>query len=283
MASRSVLAQLGKETVEILGRGKYTSAGGRVVSIANLIKDAKEQTVHYTPVMFDDVLDRRAEVLTTAPRYETVFEVRNCTTLDAAGELQADAEDIDVFCLNFASAKHPGGGFLNGARAQEESLARATGLYPCLNRAKAMYEAGRQCGTCLYTDHMAYSPRVPVIRENDGNLLDEPYTISIVTSAAVNAGTVKPHERSKIERVMLGRMEKMLSLAVVHGHHTLVLGAWGCGVFRNDPADMARWFHTYLVETPTFEGVFRKVVFAILDTSKEKRFIGPFQKQFLGS
>ncbi|MGF1580524.1 MAG: TIGR02452 family protein [Gemmataceae bacterium] len=280
MVSRDKLARMGQETLELLEQGEYTSTNGRVVRIAELVAEAKHHTIHYTPDMFDDVLERRAETLKTIPRHQTVFEVRNCTTLAAARDLLNATGDVDVYCLNFASAKNPGGGFLSGARAQEESLARATGLYPCINQMQGMYLAGRECGTCLYTDHMIYSPKVPVIRDDEGNLLDAPYLISIITSPAVNSGALMPTERSKIGSTMLARMEKVLSLAIVHHHHTLVLGAWGCGVFKNSPSDVARWFYGYLIETPAFEGVFRKVVFAITDSSKEKRFIGPFEQQF---
>jgi len=70
--------------------------------------------------------------------------------------------------LNFASAKNPGGGFLGGGSAQEESLARSSGLFPCINQMQQMYETNRAYRSCLYTDHMIYSPRVPVFRDDEG-------------------------------------------------------------------------------------------------------------------
>jgi uncharacterized protein (TIGR02452 family) len=186
----------------------------------------------------------------------------------------------DVLCLNFASAKNPGGGFLNGSQAQEESLARASGLYACLLQARAMYDTNRQFDSCLYTDHMIYSPRVPVFRDDDDVLLAEPYAVSFVTAPAVNAGALRPGERARIEPTMRGRTEKVLALAAAHGHEALVLGAWGCGVFRNDPTDVARWFHEHLCETPAFEGVFRTVVFAVLDSSPDEHTLRPFAERF---
>jgi uncharacterized protein (TIGR02452 family) len=69
-------------------------------------------------------------------------------------------------------------------------------------------------------------------------------------------------------------------VAVIHGHDTLVLGAWGCGVFKNDTARVADWFHYHLVENPVFLGAFRQVVFAVTDWSPERRFIGPFAARF---
>jgi uncharacterized protein (TIGR02452 family) len=79
---------------------------------------------------------------------------------------------------------------------------------------------------------------------------------------------------------MLRRMEKLLSIAVVHGHAALVLGAWGCGVFRNDPASVARWFHYHLFENDTFRNAFDTVVFAVLDHGPELANLKPFQDMF---
>src|SRR5260370_3977443 len=104
--------------------------------------------------MFADVFCRRDQFLAAAPQQMTTFEVVNCTTLEAARALWSADKGVDVLCLNFASAKHPGGGFLGGARAQEESLARSSGLYPCIARMQGMYQANKQFGSCPYTHHM---------------------------------------------------------------------------------------------------------------------------------
>jgi uncharacterized protein (TIGR02452 family) len=127
---------------------------------------------------------------------------------------------------------------------------------------------------------MIYSPQVPVIRDDEGELLEEPYRVSILTVPAVNAGAVRsnePHNVDKIASTMIGRIEKLLSVAVIHRHRRLILGAWGCGVFKNDPAQVVRWFYDHLTENPAFQGVFENVVFAVTDWSEERRFIGPFE------
>lgn len=111
-----------------------------------------------------------------------------------------------MLALNFASARHPGGGFLGGSQAQEESLARASGLSPCLNQFQEMYDTNQRFSSCLYTDHMIYAPDVPVFRDDDDRLLEEPFLVSILTAPAVNAGAVRrnePHHVQHIEPVML--------------------------------------------------------------------------------
>jgi uncharacterized protein (TIGR02452 family) len=84
--------------------------------------------------------------------------------------------------LNFASATSPGGGFLSGARAQEECLARCSGLYACLAD-NPMYGFHRARRDALYSDYAVYSPDVPVFRSEDpaGTLLDEPWLCSFIT------------------------------------------------------------------------------------------------------
>lgn len=208
--------------------------------------------------------------------------MRNCTTLAAARDLVREARWTGggVLLLNFASAKNPGGGFLGGSRAQEESLARSSGLYPCIVPHAEMYDANRRCGSCLYTDYMIWSPDVPVFRDDEDQLLEEPYTVSMLTVPAVNDGAVRGSDRESIESTMWRRMLKLLAVTALHEHSDLVLGAWGCGVFKNDATKVAGWFHTALTDPAYYRNVFRKVVFAVLDWSDERRFIGPFEERF---
>src|SRR6185436_15287898 len=149
--------------------------------------------------------------------------------------------------LNFASAKHPGGGFLTGALAQEESLARSSGLYACL------------------VSYAIYSPDVPVFRDDTGHLLPQPYSCSFITAPAVNAKVVLDRDRARrpeVRAAMYERVERVLGIAAAHGHPALVLGAWGCGVFGNDPQQIAELFAAAL--HGPFRGVFATVVFAVL-------------------
>lgn len=147
-----------------------------------------------------------------------------------------------------------------------------------------MYEKNRNYSSCLYLDDMIYSPQVPVIRDDNDQLLDKPFLISILTVPAVNAGAVKKNgkkqEINKIESTMLRRTEKLLSVAAVNNYKVLVLGAWGCGVFKNNPDDVARYFHYHLVENPKFSSLFEKVMFAVLDNTKDESVIEAFRKRF---
>jgi uncharacterized protein (TIGR02452 family) len=190
------------------------------------------------------------------------------------------AQGDRVVALNFAAARHPGGGWLTGARAQEESLARASGLVACIAD-DPMYARHAQMQDALSTSRAIYAPDVPVFRDDDGRLLDAPYLLSFISAPAVNAGVVLERDRSRraeITAAMRERVSRVLAIAATHGHDALILGAWGCGVFKNEPAAVASVFAAAL--RGPFRGVFMTIVFAVLDTSPERRCIGPFERVF---
>src|SRR5262245_26768185 len=195
---QSTRIQVAKETLQALQRGFYVNPSGKKTDISAKQRNAVDSTRLFRPGELDDLL----QTLRSANNYDTVYEVTNETSLDAARRLtKAKLESAEVACLNFASAKNPGGGFLGGALAQEECIARASGLYPCLLKAKEYYEYHRNQKTCLYSDHMIYSPAVPVIKDEDGNLLDEPVLVSFITSPAVNAGVIRRNEENNIGQI----------------------------------------------------------------------------------
>jgi uncharacterized protein (TIGR02452 family) len=170
-------------------------------------------------------------------------------------------------CLNFASAKRPGGGFLGGAQAQEESLARASALYPCLQTQPEYYARNKALGSAVYLDIVLYSPLVPFFRDDNGGWLDAPVLASVITAAAPNVSALKEarkYDPDDVAIVLENRSELVLALAAHHKIDRLVLGAWGAGVFGNDPAQVARIF-AKLLRGP-FAGAFAEVVFAVLGT-----------------
>ncbi|WP_333774622.1 TIGR02452 family protein, partial [Streptomyces sp. IBSBF 3136] len=195
---------------------------------------------------------------------ETSFEVTGESSLEAARRLA----DAPVAVLNFASARNPGGGYLNGAQAQEEALCRASALYTCLLQARQFYDHHRAHRDPLYTDRVIHTPAVPVFRDDRGGLLPQPYAAGFLTAAAPNAGVVRrtaPERAGELPAVLARRAERVLETAAAQGYRRLVLGAWGCGVFQNDPAQVAGAFRTLLGPGGRFGRTFEHVVFGILD------------------
>lgn len=259
----------GHETVTILGAGVYTGPSGESVSLVDAVDRARANTVEYPP-----------DATVPDPprgRHAPQISIENNTTLRVAHRLSAHGR---VAALNFAAATEPGGGFLRGARAQEEGLARSSGLYHCLKDC-GMYPFHRRLRDAMYTNYVIYSPDVPVFRNDKGDLLDEPWLLSMLTSPAANQKVLEAHAPGRVPEIaaaMTDRVRKVLNIAAAHGHDQLVLGAWGCGAFGISGSTMAPIFHDALLGL--FAGVFRVVVFAIVDWSEERRFIGPFEAAF---
>jgi uncharacterized protein (TIGR02452 family) len=283
MSKRTTRAQIAQETLTILQEGAYLYPSGRRIPLCDELASARSRSVLYAPDHFLEVFQQRDQLLRGRTPESVLFEVGNETTLHAAQRLREGEPGARVLALNFASARHPGGGFLKGSQAQEEILAQASGLYACIRPLREMYDANARCPSCLYTDHMIYSPDVPVFRDDADARLERPYPLSFVTAPAVNVGALRrnePHRMHLVEPTMLARMEKVLSLAVVHQHDMLVLGAWGCGVFANDPEHEACWFHRRLTGEGTFRLAFRKIVFAVLDRTAARLTIRAFERRF---
>jgi len=278
------LSGTAKETLAIVERGGYTAPSGGAVDLRASIAAATNGTVLYRP---DNVARLLAAAVAAAPDGSGApgapprFEVTAETTAVAARRLVQREGTPRVLALNFASAKNPGGGFLGGAKAQEEDLARVSALYHCQLTQPAYYDANRATASMLYTDHLIYSPDVPFFRDEALVLLEAPFLVSILTSPAPNAGEALRRDRDAgpdIRAALEERAGHVLAAAAEHGHRTLVLGAWGCGVFRNDPAHVAAVFHRWL--TGTFRATFERVVFAVWERSSAQGNRAAFDRQF---
>lgn len=256
------LREIARRTEDIVHTGHYRSPLGREVTFAAELAIALAGTRLYGP---DPV---------PVPRLDndrpTHIEVTGEGSIQAAHRLSANPDPVAV--LNFASARNPGGGYLNGAQAQEEALCRDSALYATLLRAPDYYAHHRANRDAFYTDRVIHSPCVPVFRDSRGDLLEVPFTAGFLTSPAPNAGVIRrqtPDEAHRIPAVLASRAERVLEVAAANNYRRLVLGAWGCGVFQNDPALVASTFRDLL--TGRFAGHFDEVVFAILDRTDTTR------------
>ena len=214
--SREQRRKVAEETLAICRQGSYQD-----VDLAPLLDAAVEGSLMYEdpaagPLGFPEETDAAVD--------PCPVDFCAMTTLDAI----LAHRDVDVAVLNFASAKNPGGGFLRGSMAQEESLAVAGGLYVCLEQFNAHYTSPkRNPRNGLYTHACIFSPKVPFFRDGRGLLLDEPVVASVLTCAAVNAGVV-PHDlRNQIIPEMRDRFDHVLRVAAHHRVHRAVLTTWG--------------------------------------------------------
>jgi uncharacterized protein (TIGR02452 family) len=273
------LTGIAKETLQILETGEFVSANGDVINFSVEQQLAEKNTKLYRPAEVIDLLDKK---ISSDRQSSLVIEVTEETTQLAAHRLVTSEGCQDLVLLNFASARNPGGGFINGAKAQEEDLARCSGLYPCLLTQPEYYEANRVQDSLLYTDYLIYSPQVPWLRVSNRELLDRYFLASVITAPAPNAGQLlrrNPDAMPEIDRALRQRAGYVLAVARDNGHRSLLLGAWGCGVFRNEPRMVADAFGCWL-ESPQFQGYFDLVVFGIYDSSKTKDTLTAFKDRF---
>ena len=262
---RPVATALGYSAVEAAQSGVYVTKAGQEVVWRDAVQAAcaAKRSIDADAALPDG--ER-----TVYP--ETRLQVTNETTLAAARRLVE--RGLRPLALNFANGNHPGGGFLIGARAQEEVLCRSSALYLTLAD-DPMYGEHRKRLLPDATDWAIYSPDVPVFRTDDGTELERPWLVSFLTCAAPVADAIGQPESGDL---LQKRIHRVLAIARAYDHAGLVLGAWGCGAFANDPRRTAMDFRQAL--EGDFSGAFSDIVFAITDWSPERKYLGPFRDVF---
>ncbi|GHJ95978.1 TIGR02452 family protein [Streptomyces sp. NE5-10] len=266
------LREIARQTEAIVAAGSYTAPDGRTVPFHEDLAAALAGTRLHGP---DPV------PVTPAADGAGRIEVTAESSLVAARRMTAAEPGRPVAVLNFASARNPGGGYLNGAQAQEEALCRSSALHATLLRAPAYYEHHRSDRDAFYTDRVIHSPRVPVFRDDRGALLATPFTVGFLTSPAPNAGVVRrtrPERAHRLPAALASRAERVLETAAAEGYRRIVLGAWGCGVFRNDPAEVAGAFKALLTGDGRFAAHFDETVFAVLDRAAGAPTLAAFRR-----
>lgn len=262
---RNIAAALGRSAVEAAANGYYVYGTGKKVDWSRYVQAACNAKVSIPP-------DASLPAHESIKFPETRVQVTNETTLGASRRLVETG--LKPLALNFANGIHPGGGFLSGARAQEEVLCRSSALYQTLSD-DPMYEDHRKRPRADSTDWAVYSPDVPVFRTDDGSALGHPWLLSFITCAAPYAFAIGQPEAGDLLR---RRIRRVLAIARGYGHAALVLGAWGCGAFGNDAHRTATDFRQALEKE--FSGAFSDILFAITDWSPERKFLGPFRVVF---
>ena len=187
--------------------------------------------------------------------------------------------------LNFASAKHPGGGVTRGARAQEESICRASTLYPCLNTdfLKDNYYSYHMNKVKEYSNRIIYIPNIIVFKSDEdifSKILTEDkwYNIDIISCAAHNQKAYKL-SYEKLKELNYNKIKAIIDCAVENNIDILILGAFGCGAFGNDPKLVSKIFKKILIDEKYFEYFF-KVHFAIFSMPYETKNLNEFQNTF---
>lgn len=220
-----------------------------------------ENSIMYSGYYGDD--------LTRECTHQTVLK---CSTTEALFRVKGIVPDKRVSILNFASFKNPGGKFLEGSSAQEESLCHYSTLYEVLSGIPEFYEQNRKVlNKGLYLDRALYTPDILFFNKGDKVKAD------VITCAAPNwevyyrnayvkddfIGNNLEELLSENWEVLLSRMKMIKGVALGNKTDVLILGAWGCGVFKQDPYIVSGAFNEVFKNS----GIYR-IVYAVPDLKK---------------
>ena len=244
----------------------------REPALSGAVQNSIAHTVLYPAQQIPDLPE-------SSSRSKTKVTVTPQRTFEAAQDLLIRYPGSRAAVLNFASATNPGGGVTRGSSAQEEALCRCSTLYPCLTTPeldRKYYRFHKEQQDVRYTDACIYVPDIKIIKTDTDSPKRLPETrwqaVDVICCAAPNLRE-KPYNRmnpgegraikvSNNELLDLHRQRarKILSVAAANNVDCLVLGAFGCGAFQNDPNIIAQAYRNIF---PEFDGYFRVIRFAV--------------------
>ena len=295
--------------------------------LANAVQAAKNATKLYDPEDYPEISELAQESAREAgqeagqePVKETakdpdkkqtgsLLKITKHKTFQAAMEIHSSNPTWKIAVLNFASATNPGGGVRTGSSAQEESLCRCSTLYPTLTQDwlwRDYYKKNRDAHDNLHTDACIYSPNIIICKTDEDYPSRMPekdwVRVDVITCAAPNlrqrpgnmhnpaagvkAVSVKPEELYELH---LRRAKHIMHIAAAHGVDALILGAFGCGAFANDPNVVARAYRDALTTPRTSYGAndginygsyFKLIEFAIYCRAHETENYDAFKRAF---
>ncbi len=264
---RNLRVEVFLHTVKLVKAGHYF-VGGKKIELQNKHSEYYQSLFYYKP-----------ESVAHFPSNEvkTNVSVINADCLEAA-QLVSEAGFRPVV-LNMANRETPGGGVLGGAGAQEENIFRRSNLFESLyqfvgfaSRAFEIpkhptdsYPLNRETGG-------VYSPDITIFRGSEPNgycLLKQPYQLSFVTVPAIyNPKLKRENGQFRLDESFIAptkeKIRTILRIAILNGHDSAILSAFGCGAFRNPPNHMAELFRE-VFEEREFKDKLKWIVFAIID------------------
>lgn len=282
--------QMLEDTLNIFKKGKYIKDGKTVHT--KLSKKQTEECYVYLPENVQDIMNRKDfEHVQVMGRVGV-----GCRNIDSFGMareqytwkfLFSGKKANNILVLNFANPVNPGGGVRCGARAQEEDLCRKSSLLFSLEstHAQRYYRYNKSLHTYMGSDAIILTPNVEIVKDVNGELLEESIVVSVMTCAApmITQG-MEGLDDEQYKELFYNRICGMLKCAAYWGYQVLVLGAFGCGAFGNDAKLVSNLFYKALKEF-SYDGMrakdfFRRIDFAVLDRTPEQYNFNEFNRNF---
>ena len=286
--------------------------------LANAVQAAKSATKLYAPEDYPEIpesVEAAGQGAAKEPVGDTtgsIIKITKHKTFEAAIDIRSSHSTWKIAVLNFASATKPGGGVKTGSSAQKESLCRCSTLYPTLTQDwlwRSYYKKNRDAHDNLHTDACIYSPQIVIFKTDEdypNRMLEKDWVnVDIITCAAPNlrqrsgnmhnpaasvkAVSVSSISQEKLYALHLQRAKHIMHIAVAHGVDCLILGAFGCGAFANDPNIVARAYKDALTTPCTSYGAndginygsyFKLIEFAIYCRAHETENYDAFKRAF---
>jgi len=265
------LAEVFKETLNVLHQGYYINPNGKKVKF-------DLETMKQSTNLFNS-LNNPSGRLRSSRLGNPICSVQNIDAVEAGVNLKE--QGFNPVVINFANEDKPGGGVKSGATAQEEEICRKTGLFCSLDPEENEHLKQQMTGGkykipefgCIYSNH------VPVIREAENFEWKEEVTkLAFISSAAYHPGN-KPKQSEIYLMSMTVKIKTQIKCAIMNHHNAIVLGAFGCGAFGNDPGFIAQLYKEQLEE---YQGYFKHIFFAVyVATPADQQNLDAFQKVFL--
>ncbi len=277
-----------RDTLEIFGKGFYQIGQKKI-----RLKLDSQQIENVSVFMPEDIqkMKRHSDDGKLHSGTTCAFSCENIDSFSKARQIQNEfcnnemgAKGKPVLVLNLANPVNPGGGVRRGAQAQEEDLCRKSSLLLSLEGKNALpyYEYNRSLHTYMGSDAIMIHPWVEIIKDEGGELLDDSVIVSVMTCAApILREGMEGLTQEAYESMVYTRIFGMLKVAACCGYEYLVLGAFGCGAFRNDAHIVSDLFYRAIKDFESTEGsVFRRIDFAVLDYSHSRYNYREFSRNF---
>lgn len=221
--------------------------------------------------------------------YKDIFKycvVEENTTFNAAKKYLKYGKTA---VLNFANPYNPGGGVHNGAMAQEECLCRSSNLYPCISNKNVFHDYylyHKNMKHYFFSDRLIYTKSVTVFKDDSDipQLMPENewFQVDVITCAAPYIAKRKYTNKAALKELFKGRIRNIFEAAIDNGVEVIILGAFGCGAFKNPPEVVTKASHE-VIEENNYGSYFKKIVFAIKSNYSNDNNYYAFDDEFFGA
>ena len=260
-----------------------------VKTIENLKKAVADSTANQKLIKETETID--------AGKTEYEKDAKIIVSTKRSYEAAEAYKDKKVCVLNFASASNPGGGVEKGASAQEECLCRTSTLYFSLNTKEmwdGFYGPHRRMRNPIHNDDIIYTPDVVVLKTDTDKPVrrkeEEWFKVDVISCAAPNLRNMPSNSYNsgdgdlparptddELYQIQFRRFKRILEVAAAMKEEVLILGAFGCGAFENNPSVVAKAAKDAV---ELYKKNFEVIEFAVFCTPDRKENYEAFRKAF---